>query len=99
MTSCALTDRSRIPGPVMARFDTGDMDQAAVAKYAMAYAKSITSDEPVLISWFNKKDGLCGPENICHENGAFWLDYAIGHGADFSVVVNDWDYVFVFKKN
>lgn len=98
MTSCELMDRSKIPGPVMTKIDTKSMGQADVAKYAIAYARNFNSD-PILISWYNKKDGLCGPENVCHEDGSFWIDYAIERGADLSVVVNNWDYVFVFKKN
>lgn len=98
MNSCGILDRNKIPNPVMTSFDSGKMDQADIAKIAIAYARNFNND-PLLISWFCKKEETCGPQNICHEDISYWLDYAIGRGADLSVVVNDWDYVFVFKKN
>lgn len=98
MASCEIVDRNKVPFPVMANFDTGKMDQAEIAKFAIAYARNFNKN-PLLISWICKKEGTCGPQNVCHEDGSFWIDYAIGRGADLSVVVNDWDYVFVFKKN
>lgn len=98
MNACQLINKERVPSPVMVKLDTAKMDQADVAKNAIAFARNVAS-EPVLISWFCSKEGKCGPQGVCHEDGSFWLDYAVGHGGDLSIVVNDWDYVFVFKKN
>lgn len=98
MSSCQILDRNKIPGPVMTSIDTGRMDQTDVEKSAVAFAKKFSSD-PMLLSWFSKKGDMCGPQNACHEDGSLWLDYAVARGADLSVIVNDWDYVFIFKKS
>lgn len=57
-------------------------------------------DDPLLLSWFNKKSGEESPNTSC-EGGSSepgWVNYAKGHGANLTVNVNHGDYVFMFRS-
>lgn len=97
MAACLLPEKNKIPSPVMLNIDVEGMTRGDITQNAIAFARS-QGGEPLLLSWYNKNEDTCGPANICHEDAVYWLDYALSRDADLSVVVNDWEYVFLFKK-
>jgi len=65
---------------------------------AYATAKTYGSD-PMLLSWFDKKNGTYSPSVIecCDRGEPSWLTCAHSLGGGLAVDINDEDYIFVFR--
>ena len=55
--------------------------------------------EPMLLAWFDRARGLFSPNiTCCREDKPSWLTYAESRGGDIVIMLNDLDYVFVFRR-
>jgi hypothetical protein len=66
---------------------------SGLAKQAASHA----TREAMLLAWFDRRKGKECPEvpECMHKPG--WIAYAESRGADMRVVVNDGEYVFLFR--
>ncbi len=57
------------------------------------------STNPMLLAWYDRLRGVFSPNvECCEPSKPAWLVYAQSRGADVTVVVNDMDYVFVYRS-
>lgn len=56
------------------------------------------SPDPMLIAWYDGRRGAFSPNVECCESlKPAWLVYAQSRGADCTVVINDLEYVFLYR--
>ena len=56
-------------------------------------------DHPMILSWKNDRTGETYPDYECGVNDTpFWIRYAQGRGANFTVDFNDGEFVFMISK-
>lgn len=81
---------------VRLRLEGMELDFDLASRLAQLLARE-PEGATMLLAWFDRKAGRECPEvpECMHKPG--WLAYARGHGGDLSVVVNDGEYVFVFR--
>jgi hypothetical protein len=96
MLACERPDKNMLPNPVHLRTD-GDLDFMKAQNIAKDQAKAYYS-EPMLLSWFDKKNGRYSPHEAecCVEGKPSWVEYARSRGGNLTIDINDDDFVFVF---
>ena len=93
-----ISQRGSLPNPVYLLLDQKELDFERAQDAARDLAKKLYWD-PMLLSWFDKKEGKYSPKDaICAtEDKLGWVEYAKSRGGDFSVDINYEDYVFIFR--
>lgn len=88
-----------LPGETLLKLDDSDADFERAEAAAYEQARKYDS-EPLLLAWHDKLTGRQSPNMSCDEEGGDpgWVNYAVGHGGNLTVSVNNRDYVFVFKS-
>ena len=63
---------------------------------AKAKAKELSKD-PMLLSWYNGRNGEYFPKMDCGTwDKPVWIVFAESRGADIAININDGDYVFLY---
>ncbi len=97
MEQCQIPKPDMLPNPVRLKIDDETCDFDCAREKAIAQA-TVFDKSPRLLSWYDAKRKLYAPNDECCVPGEpNWLAYALARKADFSVDVNDEEYVFVFK--
>ena len=97
MNQCRPLSRNMLPNPVDVDLSsqTANFDKAKdiADEKARAYAPG-----SMLLAWFDRTTGQFSPQvTCCGDEKPTWLVYAESRGADLSVIVNDGQYVFVYR--
>ncbi|MDR3567828.1 MAG: AF1514 family protein [Syntrophobacteraceae bacterium] len=82
------------------RIEEGKGLDYARAKRLADQEAAKASSEPMLLAWYDAKEGKFSPgvECCCHTNKKpSWLIYAETRGGEIQVVINDLEYVFVYR--
>jgi hypothetical protein len=54
---------------------------------------------PMLLAWFDRARARFSPNiTCCREDKPSWLTYAESRGGDIVIIINDLDYIFVFRR-
>ena len=98
MQACEIPKGDMLPNPVYVLLDKTGLDFKRAQDAASNLAKKLYW-EPMLLSWFDKKEGKYSPKDVicCTEDKPGWLEYARSRGGDFSVDINYEEYVFIFR--
>jgi len=95
---CNLPPEDKLQNVKKININTMDMDLQTITGHAGVIASEYYT-HPKLVSFFHKKEGMCGPENLCHEDPDYWYEKGLKEGADLTVIVNDMEHVFMFKPD
>jgi len=77
--------------------DDSPLDLMSARAIADHKARELSSD-PMLLAWFDGKNGKFSPDVICcGTEKPTWLVYAESRGGDIAVDINNEDYVFVYR--
>lgn len=81
---------------VRVRVEGADLDFETACGLAKGLA-SKAKGERMLLAWFDRRGGKEYPQvpECMHQPG--WIAYAESRGADLRVLVNDGEYVFLFR--
>jgi hypothetical protein len=99
MSDCKFVTKAMLPDRVEVRTeDRGGLTFYDAKAIADRRAEELTED-PVLLSWWDKKRGMFAPDVVCCDTEKpTWLIYAESRGGRISVDINDEDYVFVYRE-
>jgi len=76
--------------------DDPDLDFLTAKNIAKQKAIDIAND-PMMLSWYNGKTGESYPNLECGPGDKpAWITYAESRGADFTLDINDGQYVFIY---
>ncbi|MEN6441966.1 MAG: AF1514 family protein [Syntrophobacter sp.] len=97
-TSCDNTPRWDQLGPVIKiKRDGEDLSSAAARTIADAEAAK-RSPDPMLLAWYEAASGQFSPRvECCNKKKPGWLVYAESRGGEIQVVINDLEYVFIYR--
>lgn len=79
--------------------DNNGLDYETAKSLADREAARVSS-EPMLLAWYEAKTGKFSPqvECCCHERKKpAWIIYAETRGGEIQVVINDLEYVFIYR--
>ncbi len=94
---CRYVTEHMLSHPVMVRVHDKFLDFLNAKALADHKARELSSD-PMLLAWFDRKNGKFSPDvTCCGTEKPTWLVYAESRGADISVDINNEEYVFVYK--
>ena len=76
--------------------DQKDLDFNRAKDLAKEKAKELAGD-PMLLSWYNGKNGDYFPKVECgNRDKPVWIVFAESRGADMAVDINDGEYIFLY---
>lgn len=76
--------------------DQENLDFAQAKDMAKAKAKELAED-PMLLSWYNGKNGDYFPKVECGtRDKPVWLVFAESRGADMAVNINEGEFIFLY---
>ncbi|MGB6066094.1 MAG: AF1514 family protein [Desulfomonilaceae bacterium] len=97
MMDCRYVTEHMLSHPVVVRVHDKLLDFMSAKALADHKARELSSD-PMLLAWFDKKNGKFSPDVVCcGTDKPTWLIYAESRGADISVDINNEEFVFVYK--
>ena len=98
MSSCELPTSEMFNDAIHLYMGGGELTFEQAQRAAYSHAKSY-SDDPLLLSWFDRKHGAYSPSIVecCDRGQPSWLSYARSRGGKLTIDINDEDYIFVFK--
>lgn len=78
------------------RVDQKDLGFIQAKDIAKAKAKELSKD-PMLLSWYNGKNGEYFPRLECGtRDKPVWIVFAESRGADIAININDGEYIFIY---
>jgi hypothetical protein len=97
MKACEIPRPELLPGAIALNFKE-ELDFERAKKAALGMAKTYYSD-PLLVGWFDRKNGVHDPQDVnCEEDGTpAWLNDAKSHGGNLTIDINHEEYVFIFR--
>ena len=96
MAECVPLTREMLKNPIKLQVD-GPLEFPRAENLARRRAGEICA-ESMLLAWFDRTRGLFSPNiTCCREDKPSWLTYSESRGGDIVIVINDLDYVFVFR--
>jgi Domain of unknown function (DUF5619) len=94
---CTFVTREMLGDPVDIFVDDPGLDFSRAKSMADRKATEF-KDDPMLLSWFDRRSGKFSPDVVCCDpEKPSWLVYAESRGGDLCVNVNHEDYVFVYR--
>jgi len=88
--------RDLLPNPADVRIHDGPLDFER-AKMIAEQKAAETLGHPMLLSWYDAKKGVFSPNvTCCSDKKPGWIVYAESRGGDFSVDINDEEFVFIY---
>ncbi len=76
--------------------DQKDLNFARAKDIAKAKATELSKD-PMLLSWYNGRNGEYFPKMECGpRDKPVWIVFAESRGADIAINVNDGEYIFLY---
>ncbi len=76
--------------------DDPKLDFARASAMAQQMVREVYGDV-LLLAWFDRKARRASPEVPECQHQPAWVAYAVSRGATLRVVVNDGDFVFLFR--
>ena len=77
--------------------DQKELSFARAKDIAQAKAKELSND-PMLLSWYNGRNGDYFPKLECGaRDKPVWIVFAESRGADIAININDGEYIFFFS--
>jgi len=78
------------------RVDQKDLGFTQAKDISKAKAKELSKD-PMLLSWYNGKNGEYFPRLECGtRDKPVWIVFAESRGADIAININDGEYIFLY---
>ena len=98
MTTCIDITQEMLPDAIRVRINDSSLDFQKAKQEADDRAHRDVTD-PMLLAWFDRKQGKFSPDVICCDTTKpSWLVYAESRGGNFAIDINDLEYVFVYAS-
>ncbi len=98
MASCVPLRAEMLPNRLSVSTCGAEIDFDGARRLADEKARE-RFEEPMLMAWFDSKAQRFSPNvECCQETKPSWLVYAETRGGEFSVDINDLEYVFVYRQ-
>jgi hypothetical protein len=99
MTRCPVPlTRQMLANPVDVVIEDPALDFPRAREAADQRAREL-SEAPMLLAWFDAKEGRFSPNIVCcGEDKPTWLLYAENRGGDLVIDINGEEYVFVYRR-
>lgn len=91
--------RDMLTEPIDISIDGSTLTFDHAKRMADGKARELTAS-PMLIAWFDKKEWKHSPAIVCGcgNDVPSWVTYAQSRGARISVLINNGEYVFLYKE-
>ncbi|CAN2040387.1 DUF5619 domain-containing protein [Candidatus Magnetomoraceae bacterium gMMP-15] len=98
MKACKISVKDFLVNPIYIKIKDKDLDFETAQAIAKKKAKEL-NDDPMLLAWYNGKTGDYTPKFDCGtSNTPAWIKNAESRGADITIVINEEEYIFIYKK-
>ena len=78
------------------KVDQKNLDFVQAKNIAKAKTKALSKD-PMLLSWYNGRNGEYFPKVACGvRDKPVWIVFAESRGADIAININDGEYIFLY---
>lgn len=85
-----------LPNPIKISVDESDLDFQTAKDIAKEKARE-TSNDPMLLAWYNGQTGDFYPKTQCGRlDKPAWIVYAESRGGDLTIDINDETFVFIY---
>jgi hypothetical protein len=89
--------KDMLKNPIHLEVDDDKLDFARAKQLADREAQKISPD-PLLLAWYNGKNGKFSPPVVCCvEDKPAWLIYSESRGGSICIDINDEEFVFVYR--